>query len=112
MLSIALVIMNRANDPGKDWWGDTVEEVIKKPWQFTCWQDHNRPLMEAVTVFSDAKFREAIAAAFTAFYGLAPDLTNGANHYFNPKVVAAPRWALDLTPVATVGNHLFYKLAG
>jgi spore germination cell wall hydrolase CwlJ-like protein len=36
------------------------------------------------------------------------DNTHGADHYHADTIL--PKWAIDRTPVAVIGNHLFYTL--
>lgn len=43
-IAVACVIRERALRPG--WWGRSVAEVCRHPWQFTAWQDHNRAVIE------------------------------------------------------------------
>jgi len=42
--AVACVIMNRvrrAQERGGYWWGASVEKVCLKPWQFSCWNEHD-----------------------------------------------------------------------
>lgn len=105
-VAVAWVIRNRVEKGG--WWGDTYETVCKKPWQFTCWHDHNKDKMLSVKA-DDPMYMDSLDAARGAIGGQFPDPTGGATHYFNPDVVAAPKWALSATETVRIGNHLFFK---
>ena len=108
MQAVANVIMNRVNKGG--WYGATVEDVVKKPYQFSTWNsnDPNRAKAEAVTV-NDVQYWTATKLAALAYNGQLADLTSGATHYHAR--YAAPSWAKGQTPTAVIGNHVFYKLA-
>lgn len=43
-IAVAVVVRERASRPG--WWGRDVASVCRAPGQFTCWQDHNRAVIE------------------------------------------------------------------
>eukprot|EP00731_Ephydatia_muelleri_P014889 Em0008g609a len=66
MEAVASVIINRVDWPheGSLWWGNTVEEVCKKPSQFAVWNagDPNLAPMLAVTD-ADPQFRTALEIA-------------------------------------------------
>ncbi len=106
-VAVAHVILNRVEKGG--WWGDTIETVCRKPWQFSCWNedDPNRAKMEALTLLSDKQFRECLAAASAAVHELEPDPTAGSCHYHVWSI--EPRWAQGVEPVAEIGRHLFYR---
>lgn len=108
---VASVILNRARDKR---WPNTVALVCKQPWQFSCWNanDPNKPIIEKLglkDLSSNRAFRQCYAVAVSVLEGLVPDLTGGANHYFNPKVVDPP-WAKGKTPTHVEGNHTFLNL--
>lgn len=114
--AVAHVIVNRLRS---DRWGDTLAEVClsqSKGWhQFSGW-NRNDPNLNAVCDLPDdhpllVRFVAMIEAALAG----APDPTNGATHYYAPKVVAEPSWvsgagrAPAATPTGKIGNHLFFK---
>lgn len=117
-VAVAYTIRNRVEadlfgDGKADWWGEGYEAVCLKPWQYSCWNanDPNRPILEKLTdvnlIFSACKdiVREVLEDKIT-------DPTYGATHYYNPKVVAEPKWAKGKSPCAIIGNHKFYKDIG
>lgn len=48
--------------------------------------------------------------AWKVFEGTLEDITNGADHYYNPaKVKKTPKFAQVYTQVASISDHLFYR---
>lgn len=116
MEAVAACIMNRVkadlgNDGKPDWWGEGIEGVCRKPWQFSCWlpNDPNRDKLLTVTE-RDPWFRHAVEIAKRAIAGELPDPTNGATHYCTFTVVPMTKWAQGREPVAKIGRHWFYRL--
>ena len=106
MQAVANVIMNRVN-AGK-WYGKTVEEVVLKPKQFSCWNesDPNREKIVQVTA-SNPTFLRALAISKGAYEGTLDDITRGATHYHYYQIT--PIWADKMEPTVRIGNHIFYK---
>ena len=102
-IGVASVIWNRAN-------GDKnrLKSVCLKPKQFSCWNDG--------VVKADKKSKvwaECLEIAKSMFSGSFSPTTTG-NHYYafqgKYKVKHTPTWALNQTPVSTIGDHRFYDL--
>lgn len=116
MEAVAAVIMNRVNaDLGKDgkpdWWGEGVEGVCRKPWQFSCWNPNDPNLDKLLSVTSkDPWFAHAIEIAKRAVKGDLPDPTGGADHYCRDEVAPHTSWTAGRTPTARIGRHWFYRL--
>lgn len=118
MQAVINVIDNRRKSGG--WWGNTWEDVILKPYQFSIWNARtvaaykNDPQFKRfVSVIEsvdekNAAFAEAKHLAALAYDGKLADITGGANHYKLPTARAA--WAEGVEPIAHIGNHDFYKL--
>lgn len=107
MLAVAWVIRNRVEHPR--WWGKTIAEVCRKPYQFSCWNDDDPNAAKCHAVDdTDVKFLNAKAAVAFAFQDISPDPTGGSDHYCTTAV--EPNWAKGKEPVATIGNHRFYRL--
>lgn len=120
-VAIAHVIMNRVladlwGDRKPDWWGEGIEGVCRKPWQFSCWNrnDPNREIIESAN-HGDPIFTECVgimgmvAAGRTGLNNpLSFDPTFGSTHY---KVRTLP-WPKDWGPQKTsnveIGAHSFY----
>lgn len=122
MEAVAAVIMNRVKldiggDGKPDWWGEGVEGVCRKPWQFTCWSvgDPNFAKIDRVTPEIDKRFAQALEIAEKAVAGELPDPTCGATHYCTEAVLPRTAWArlengMPRIPTAKIGRHVFFKL--
>ena len=104
--AVAAVVMNRVTKGG--WWGNSVETVCRKKWQFSCWNadDPNRAKLERVTE-ADRVFRVCLRVARRAVGGGLDDPTRGATHYHVRGLM--PDWAKGRDPSAEIGSHLFYN---
>lgn len=108
--AIASVIMNRIryaqNDQLKGL-GQTIPDVCRKPFQFSCWKtaEQSHKLMTA-DLSKDTIFAICCRVATRAMKGLLPDIVNGATHYHS--LDDHPRWASALVPCAQIGHRLFY----
>ena len=112
MEAVAHVVYNRIQ--ARSWWGRDVVGVCQKPWQFSCWNlnDPNRPLLlrlsAATPTFAVAlSAAEAVDRADRAGTRAASDPTNSATHYYAPRVVAMPTWAIGRATCARIGAHHF-----
>lgn len=108
MHAVANVIARRVAFPR--WWGRDWISVCRAPWQFSVWNpdDLNLPKLMAVDE-RDTQFRIALDLADRAIGGLLEDITNQADHYHTHAV--RPLWSQGQTPVASIGNHRFFRLA-
>ena len=105
MRAVAHVIINRAAKGG--WWGDTLETVCQKPWQFSCWNE-NDPNREKL-IGLDKTHPEYVAALKSVSEALVAedDPTMGSCHYHTKAV--QPDWSEGKEPVAMIGNHKFFS---
>ena len=112
--AVAWVIRNRSEldlwaDGKADWWGETLAEVCKKKFQFSCWnaRDPNHLKLLQLTR-SDPDYLE-IAGVVTQVLvsAVTSDPTKGATHYhakgYDPAWAKSGRW------VGSIGNHVFYS---
>ncbi len=109
--AVAAVVMNRvarAMERGGWWWGSSVIEVCRRPWQFSCWNadDPNRAQIERADE-SDREFASCARIARRAVAGALEDPTQGATHYHAKGI--APPWAKAREPSAVIGRHRFYN---
>ncbi|MFP6354718.1 cell wall hydrolase [Pseudomonas aeruginosa] len=109
MIAVAWVILNRASIGG--WWGNSIETVCLKPWQFSCWNanDPNAPYMRGRKAIPGHQYAAAREAALAAVEGHEKDPTLGATHYYAPKAVKEPAWAKSATKTTQIGGHIFFK---
>jgi N-acetylmuramoyl-L-alanine amidase len=106
--AVAAVILNRLKRNAPVRFGATIEEVCRKPLQFSCWNpnDPNRTQLEQVDK-SDATFAECCTVAELAVDGRLADPTNGADHYHTVSV--SPSWSQGKIPCCTIGGHQFFN---
>ncbi len=109
--AVAAVVMNRvgrAMERGGWWWGSSVAEVCRRPFQFSCWNpgDPNRAAIERADE-RDREFRICLRIARRAVSGALADPTQGATHYHAAS--AHPPWAAGREPCAVIGRHKFYN---
>ncbi|WP_374467410.1 cell wall hydrolase [Ferrovibrio sp.] len=113
-VAVAWTFRNRVTvdlwgDRKPDWWGECIADVCLKPWQYTCWKDHNAERIKRATL-SDVVFQDCMLAMLCVVKGLIPDPTAGSTHYYNPKIIKTPpAWALGRTPACIIGNHHFFN---
>ncbi len=129
-IAIASVIRNRVRTPGK--FGQTFKDVCLKPFAFSCWvpqggEANFNALMARAELFiregdgmalakGDAILRECLWIADGLLADAFGDRVRGATHYYANWMAKPPAWSFadpqtrtkPLTPVAVVGNHLFY----
>lgn len=106
MQAVANVIMNRVN--ALSWFGNTVESVCKKPYQFSCWNANDPNASQCLRVSdTDAAFRQCLNIAKLAVDGRLADITGNADHYH--AVGVNPSWAKTYRFTVQIGNHKFYK---
>ena len=105
LIAVGNVIINRVTQAR--WFGKTIEEVCRKPQQFSCWNtnDPNYPILNAVSL-SDPVYRVCVEVANNLIQSMYPDLTFGANHYHTTSI--SPAWARSMTLTCVIGSHRFY----
>lgn len=109
--AVASVVLNRvkrAKGRGGYWWGDSIEAVCLKPWQFSCWNenDPNRAKILAVDE-TNTVFESCLRIARRAVSGCLEDITKGATHYHVKSLT--PIWTRGKAVCAEVGRHQFYN---
>ena len=106
--AVAHVILNRKRG-GR--WGETVKQVVTKPWQFEPWMTRRKEIEKLSA--DDPRYRKAARIADAVLGGEVPDPTAGATHFLNPTVVrkrrngSLPSWAQGEALV--IGRHAFYS---
>lgn len=110
--AVASVIRNRAVNGG--YGGDTPQGVVQAPNQFEPWNTQagrNRMAAAASNPAQAAQADAAIALAYGEGGNAPADPTNGATHFYGPKVQAAlgrrpPSW--DNGTGVDIGGHRFF----
>jgi hypothetical protein len=106
--AVAHVILNRKKSHR---WGDTVKDVVMKPWQFEPWMTRRKE-MENLSP-DDPRYRKAGRIADVVLAGAISDPTAGATHFLNPTLVkqrrggSLPLWAWG--EGVSIGRHTFYS---
>lgn len=111
MEAVASVVLNRvafSKRHGRYWWGNSIADVCRQPWQFSCW-NKNDPNCRLITGVAETDLIFCICKriAGRAVSGLLEDNTAGATHYHTKNVW--PSWAKGKIPCAEIGNHFFYN---
>jgi spore germination cell wall hydrolase CwlJ-like protein len=109
LIAIGNVVMNRVK--AQSWYGKTIQEVCRKPWQFSCWNedDPNRKvLMQGEIV--DPVFTFCRKVATKVALEEWPDLTKGSDHYHANSMLIIPKWAKGQKPKIRMAKHVFYQL--
>lgn len=109
--AVASVVLNRvgfSKKRGGYWWGNSIIEVCRKEYQFSCWNksDPNRRLLDVVTE-ENPSFAISKRIALRAIAGVLPDKTEGATHYHVKTL--RPKWSIGKIPCAEIGHHVFYN---
>ena len=108
LIAVANVIMNRSKKPER--FGDSIEKVCLRPWQFSCWnaKDPMRKVIVSDSLLKDPVFKVCQEVARGVALENWPDLTHGSDHYHAD--YCKPAWA-DLTKInLRLCHHYFYKL--
>lgn len=111
MEAVTSVVLNRlkiSKKKGRYWWGNTIEEICKKPYQFSCWnkKDVNFEIINRVSD-DNPVFCMCKRIAMRAVSGVLEDSVCGATHYHTKKI--RPLWTLGKIPCLEVGAHVFYN---
>lgn len=122
-IAVGLVIAHRVADPRLKY-GEGWAQVVTRPWQFSCWQEISgkenaiavRTLATQVEAGTEPKgataWTECLWVAEGVMDGVFVDFTHGATHYLTRALYEQkpPGWAKGQTPVATIGEHVFFRL--
>lgn len=101
-------IMNRVDQAR---FPNTIKEVVHEdrgPAKFDCQFSYFCDGKSDIIPTAAAEIESYQVATKILFGGL-PDLSNGADHYYNPKL-AAPDWGPLMTDTFMCGDHKFGKL--
>jgi N-acetylmuramoyl-L-alanine amidase len=113
LAAVLCVIDNRVKSRR---WGTTVQDVIFKPRQFSCWNydDPNLPMLlalaEKLTASPVGNEDIVLRVCFWLAGQTYSDPTHGATHYYAPKSVPTPpRWIREpARRTAYIGDHMFF----
>lgn len=121
-IAVACLIRNR-KESGR--FGGSYAKVCLAPWQFSCWrkeggaENHElvmamaAELIESLQVPENLLLRQCAWVSMGVIGGWIKDTTREATHYYAPSAMKpagkVPKWAIERTPVVSIGNHLFFK---
>lgn len=107
-IAVAEVIRNRIER--KINCDGSLVSCVLRPFQFSCWNtDSLARIHTATTDSNDPVAQECMKAWHHAMLG-ASQLTQGATHYYNPKIVQKPMWVPGYIKTVTIGQHDFYRV--
>ncbi len=89
--------------------GTNAETECLRKAQFACWWDRQQSQVRALSRAGKA-YMDIEAVAKQAWN--APDITQGARHYYAPAGMAngqPPQWAKHGKVTRTIGRHIFLK---
>lgn len=106
-IGVANVIENRFKDDRR-WRGSRCDIVqARKQFSYRNGVPQGRILKPRLKAGADADaYNESLAIAARSFIGILPDVTNGANHFHNPRL-ATPSWGRKFKVTASIGGHLY-----
>lgn len=118
MLAVGHVIKNRVEAAKKRFGGDSIEGVVKKRKQFSCWNasDPNRSKLLNLDAYlaeldpgspDRVRWEEAKKIAEDILAGRSADPTRGALYYHTDAI--NPDWSKGIKPVTKFANHVFYR---
>jgi spore germination cell wall hydrolase CwlJ-like protein len=106
-LAVAYSILNRVQRPS--WWGDSVQSVVTKKWQYSSLTDPKDAQLAAWPREDDVRWRECMQIALDVVNGDVGNPVPGADSYYAVSI-PAPKWATQDRFVRQIGNHRFYNL--
>lgn len=114
-IAVGYTAVNRAND-GVKWNGTDIRSVVLKPKQYSCFNedDVNREKLLNPEKDDAKTWEECLDVAEGILNGKYEDPTQGATHYFNPKL-CQPSWAKKMEKIGRIktklgeSKHEFYR---
>ncbi len=116
--AVGCVVRNRVKAKR---YGVDAKAVCLMPRQFSCWLYHDEAhkhnygnlIFAARSLRSDipgSALRECVWISGGILDEAIEDITRGATHYITRALWESkpPRWAMDLTPVISIGRHVFF----
>lgn len=98
--AVAYSVINRVND-GKKWNGETIKEVILKPYQYSAFNENDPNLRKLKNPmdYEPKSWKDSLKMSYEILNtNIWDDVNKGQTHYFNPKY-ANPSWKNDMLKV-------------
>lgn len=106
-VAVAWSILNRVARGG--WWGDRVDKVIRKKWQYSSMTAPGDPNLVAWPDLDDPSFVDCATIAYDVLHNAIANPVPGADSYFDISI-QAPAWTKDARLVAQIGRIIFYDV--
>jgi len=103
-LGVAWVICNRC---AKSKPPISVQDVVYRSFQFSCWNTDS-PTRMNLDEYGSAVWFDSVKASAAAYFELSEDPTYGATMYHATYVTPNWDWS-KLEQTAIIGNHVFYR---
>jgi len=111
-LGVVHVIINRKK-AHRYYFGYTIPNVVRKPWQFTCWHRKNinyKKIHKPLKYESVDTWLECYIAAHLVLRGQVQDNTDGALYYIDESIIHnPPSWIAKLRLSAQHGKLYFFR---
>lgn len=106
-IAVANVILKRVSSV---YYPNTVEEVVKYKRRGVCHFSYRCNSALSKGIRDIRSFEKSVDIASQALYIGVPDLTGGADHFLNKRLLKRlPRWAKVYEHTVDIGNHSFYR---
>ena len=106
--AVAWSIRNRVNHP--TWWGGDWATVITKKEQYSSMTHNGDPNCTKWPTATDTSWLACLEIAEAVYSESGTDPTNGATHYFDKSLDAAPpAWVASMVHTLDSGGFHFYK---
>ncbi len=111
LYAVGLVILNRLRL--NQWFGNSLKEVILKPYQFSCFNENDPQYEKLLNIAKDFSTSLKESLLLRECFLTAQTLLKcyDATHYF-AKHIKPPYWVKDMYRRGEVGDHIFYKEEG
>lgn len=102
---VARVIRERAAQNKSYWGGSKIEDVCRKPNQFSCWNG-----VTDIDVSKDERSYLQIRSWSDSLYDEPLEKDSDApDHYLNPNAAGSPAWTKNCDKKYKIGKHQFYR---
>jgi len=102
-------VLNRVDNP--KWWGNDVQSVIFKKWQYSSMTDPRDPQLTRWPSPQDKSWQQCFRVAVDVMSHNAINPVIGADSYFDVSI-PNPKWATADKFVAQIGRIKFYNIDG
>jgi spore germination cell wall hydrolase CwlJ-like protein len=105
--AVACSIMERVKNP--TWWGNDVQSVVTKKWQYSSMTDPHDPQLTLFPARTDSSWFQCLQVADEAVSNTLQNPVPRADSYYDVSI-PPPRWATPGCFIGQVGRLRFYHL--